>query len=341
MPGPGGVTALSELADLNPLQFEDYLSRVYLAMVRMGMPSLDGLVKEGFDAEDVLRAALALESRELIARTGPSTWEVLPPEVALPRLAATMESRARFTRASAAELGVLWRQSRRVNADDGFRGVEVMRSLADVVQGMDALWGLARTELRLLLDDSPAARQWLLHSPRDQDPWSPEPRVHVTYVADMNLVGDPDVFAELERRAEAGASLRVGNNVPFGCAVADDTAALVDLSHYAPDADGSFVVRRGSAVLALAALVDVAFSLATPLRQTVEAHDQPPAEIPLDERDRRILGLLATGASDQMISRNLAISTRTVERRVRYLMDLFGAATRFQAGVMAARREWI
>ena len=56
----------------------------------------------------------------------------------------------------------------------------------------------------------------------------------------------------------------------------------------------------------------------------------------LDRRDTTILTLLAAGASDATIARQSGISQRTVERRVRALMDQLGAGTRFQAGVQAA-----
>jgi len=61
----------------------------------------------------------------------------------------------------------------------------------------------------------------------------------------------------------------------------------------------------------------------------------------LDLRDARILSLLSDGRSDSTIARESGISLRTVERRVRSLMDRLGAKTRFQAGVQAARRGWI
>ena len=64
-------------------------------------------------------------------------------------------------------------------------------------------------------------------------------------------------------------------------------------------------------------------------------------EIALDRRDVDLLSLLSAGRSDSTIARLSGISLRTVERRVRSLMDRLGAKTRFQAGVQAARRGWI
>ena len=67
----------------------------------------------------------------------------------------------------------------------------------------------------------------------------------------------------------------------------------------------------------------------------------PEQEIALDRRDVHLLSLLSDGRSDSTIARLSGISLRTVERRVRSLMDRLGAKTRFQAGVQAARRGWI
>jgi DNA-binding NarL/FixJ family response regulator len=74
----------------------------------------------------------------------------------------------------------------------------------------------------------------------------------------------------------------------------------------------------------------------------VAADISPPAqEVQLDRRDTQILSLLSDGRTDATIARLSGISQRTVERRVRVLMNQLGAATRFQAGVQASRRGWI
>ena len=80
-------------------------------------------------------------------------------------------------------------------------------------------------------------------------------------------------------------------------------------------------------------IVDTAWRLGTPAGRARTAG--------LDRRDTAILTLLAAGASDATIARQSGISQRTVERRVRALMDQLGAGTRFQAGVQAARRGWL
>jgi DNA-binding NarL/FixJ family response regulator len=87
-------------------------------------------------------------------------------------------------------------------------------------------------------------------------------------------------------------------------------------------------------VRALAALADLFWDLGSPLSRTSSARTA-------ESRDQTILALLATGAPDATIARQTGVSQRTVERRVRALMDQLGAGTRFQAGVQAARRGLI
>jgi len=54
-----------------------------------------------------------------------------------------------------------------------------------------------------------------------------------------------------------------------------------------------------------------------------------------------ILGLVASGRTDQAIARQLRISRSTVQRHIRGLMGTLGARTRFQAGVQTSRRGWL
>lgn len=61
----------------------------------------------------------------------------------------------------------------------------------------------------------------------------------------------------------------------------------------------------------------------------------------LAESDRELLALLGIGLKDEAIARRMRIGSRTVQRRIRRLMDMTGVRTRFQVGVEAARRGWL
>ncbi|MFV0251853.1 MAG: hypothetical protein ACK5H2_00770 [Beutenbergiaceae bacterium] len=57
--------------------------------------------------------------------------------------------------------------------------------------------------------------------------------------------------------------------------------------------------------------------------------------------DTAILGLLLTGITDQAIAHQLGTSVRTVQRRVRNLMEVTGSSSRIQLGYEAGRRGWL
>jgi DNA-binding NarL/FixJ family response regulator len=58
------------------------------------------------------------------------------------------------------------------------------------------------------------------------------------------------------------------------------------------------------------------------------------------ELDRRILALLLAGLTDQAVASQLDLSLRTLQRRVRHLLDLAGVESRMQLGWYAARHGW-
>lgn len=328
------------LDQLQGRDFEDYLTRLYLTMIRLGAPTRAHLVHEGYDEDDIPRATRILEGRELIDAIGPDAWEVRPPESALPLLAADLEARARFTRANAAELGAIWRQSRQDAAGERVRGLEMLASVEGIVLAATALEGMATAELRGLYDGSPASMRLLLDTSTLQSPAPERPRRRS--VIDIAALDDEAVIEAIEVRIAAGDQVRVADGLPFSGIVADDRAVLLDLSRHDGSGDGSFVARRAAAVRAMIALFEVAFEMSTPMATALSVLSDPDGSgVPLEPRDAKVLGLLAIGASDQMIARQLDVSTRTVERRVRYLMEHLGASTRFQAGVQAARRGWI
>ena len=63
----------------------------------------------------------------------------------------------------------------------------------------------------------------------------------------------------------------------------------------------------------------------------------PPA---IDDVDAQVLSLLLSGLNDQAMAFHLEASLRTIQRRVRHLMDLVGVETRMQLGWQAARLGW-
>jgi DNA-binding NarL/FixJ family response regulator len=56
---------------------------------------------------------------------------------------------------------------------------------------------------------------------------------------------------------------------------------------------------------------------------------------------KQLLTLMATGATDRAVARELGLSERTVHRRIARLQVLLGAQSRFQLGVLASVKQWL
>jgi DNA-binding CsgD family transcriptional regulator len=130
---------------------------------------------------------------------------------------------------------------------------------------------------------------------------------------------------------ELGEVVRLLPSPPSRLIVFGVQAALVPVEW------GSFpgrrvIVRTPGVVDALRLLFEVLWKQASPMPGT-----QPDG----DRRNQHILRLLAAGAKDETIARQLGLSLRTVRRRVAEQIGELGATTRFQAGVEAARRRLI
>ena len=70
-------------------------------------------------------------------------------------------------------------------------------------------------------------------------------------------------------------------------------------------------------------------------QRTVPAPMPQPLIEPLSEREREVLLLMATGASNQEIARQLVISLATAKKHVAGILSKLGAANRTQAIVTA------
>jgi hypothetical protein len=140
----------------------------------------------------------------------------------------------------------------------------------------------------------------------------------------------PGGVDEAYSAADAGETSRVHPQVPMKLAVFDRKVALLPLS-VDQLVDSALVVHPCALLDALMEMFNLLWDQAVPV--------VPPAKT--DPLDARLMTLLAAGFKDDAIARQLALSSRTVGRRVAELMETLGARTRFQAGIHAQRRHLI
>lgn len=143
--------------------------------------------------------------------------------------------------------------------------------------------------------------------------------------------GGPDIIAQA---LDEGEEVRIVDRVPIKMIIADRELGMLPLLSEQNTAPASVLVQASGVLDAMIALFDEVWRRAQPIRG-IGAADSP-----LEELDQRILMLLLAGLTDHAIAGSLSLSARTVQRRIRHLMDLAGVDTRVQLGWHAARKDW-
>jgi len=131
--------------------------------------------------------------------------------------------------------------------------------------------------------------------------------------------------------AEVGEEVRLLPSPPTRLIVFGGQAALIPVE-WGRVPTRRVVVRTPGVVEAMRHLFDVLWRQAVPL---------PGSDTSGVGSGNQVLRLLAAGAKDETIARQLGVSLRTVRRRVADLLGQLDATTRFQAGVEAARRKLV
>jgi DNA-binding NarL/FixJ family response regulator len=160
--------------------------------------------------------------------------------------------------------------------------------------------------------------------------------VRARVIYDRTALEIPGQVASLRRLAELGEEARVGDNLPTKMMIADRSHAIVPLDFDSPGVEGIVLVNASPLLDALAALFDSFWRVAIPVAWN--GNDPTRGGTPVDAQDRDLLTLLVAGHKDEAIAHQLRISRRTVQRRIRRLMDKIGANSRSQVILQAARR---
>lgn len=147
----------------------------------------------------------------------------------------------------------------------------------------------------------------------------------------------PDMARHLRDRAELGVEIRLSPVVPMNMFLADEDFALLPIDLH--DLSAGAIIARGSALVgSYLALYEFCWHCAT------RYGEDSPAERGgdgLSEQQVAALHMLAAGVKDEEVARNLGVSLRTASRLLSEIMQELGAASRFEAGVKAARLGWL
>ncbi|MCF3106135.1 helix-turn-helix transcriptional regulator [Streptomyces roseoverticillatus] len=316
--------------------------RVYRYLVGHPRESAGRLAARSGLGEAVVRAVLKeLAAEEFVVETDPqageacsgeASWEALPPVQVVEALLQRDAALQAALRRTGSELEQLYRFARK---DAGHYGaLEVVEDSARVLAISRQLQQSARHQLRVI--DVPPYSGSPGHYLEQEVLQRERMAAGVVYrtIYHGSAFDDPVAGPNMARMIEAGEQARTLDDPPLKLAIGDGELAVVTLAADARPGVVSLLIRPSSLFRALSNVFESLWRLAVPVSAAGIGTQ-------IDARDRQILTLMASGATDDAIARRLGLGRRTVVRRVSALLAGLGATTRFQAGVQAARRGWL
>jgi sugar-specific transcriptional regulator TrmB/DNA-binding CsgD family transcriptional regulator len=324
---------------LDVLGLEDSEELAYRALVEV--PSYDAASlagRLGCHPIEAARSLAALESLGLAARSsgGTDRYVASPPSVALAALAVQREEELR-------------RAQREIESlTEVYRGTDTDRSVSDVVDVVRGAKAVGQRFAQLQM----SAREEVLGFVKAEIAVVPAEEnteedaavsrgVRYRVMIERSSFDRPGFFAAASDSLQAGEEVRVVQELPIRLLIVDRRIALVPLLSGSERSIGALIVHRSGMLDALIALFDRVWRDGLPLVLGTDGMGESTPGDGLPELDARILGLLLAGLTDQAVANQLGLSMRTVQRRVRALMDLVAAETRLQLGFQAARRGWL
>ncbi|MFF9090829.1 response regulator transcription factor [Streptomyces sp. NPDC014991] len=138
--------------------------------------------------------------------------------------------------------------------------------------------------------------------------------------------------ARLRQMIDAGAQVRTTNHIFDNLVLVGSEVAFV--AHQEPDEDVPSVIAVYEPLIIslLHRLYEFAWQAGTDFDADAVSYGET-----LTDLNAGILNLMAQGLKDEVVARRIGVGSRTFRRHISSIMDRLGAATRFQAGVVAAR----
>ncbi|MFH8711822.1 LuxR C-terminal-related transcriptional regulator [Streptomyces zaomyceticus] len=199
----------------------------------------------------------------------------------------------------------------------------VLRELAELTESV-------RTAVHVMHTGSVRREDMAAELERDRSRAARGVRVRAMYSRRVGTV--PEMTQHLRERAALGVELRLSPVVPMNMVLADENFALLPTDPHDPDSP-TILARGPGLVRSYLALYEYCW-------QAASRYGEEPGEgggDGLSDQQRAALHMLASGIKDEQIARSLGVSLRTVSRLLSEVMQELGAASRFEAGVKAAR----
>lgn len=309
----------------------------YRALVSVGAADVPDLARRlTLGEHDTERALRSLERHGLAAQSSgrPGRWVAAPPGVALGALLTQRRHELEQAELAAALLAAEYRAAAAEPSVHDL--VEVVTGAAAVAQRFLQIQLGASEEVCALVTGTPVA---VTGVENDAEERAAARGVRYRVVLERAVLDQPDGVTELTAALGRDEQVRVVDEVPTKLVVADRALALVPLTGRSGE-PAALVVHASGLLELLSGLFESVWREALPLRLAPDGVTEQGPDGP-DAADLEILSLLLAGLTDASVGKQLGLGLRTVQRRVKRLMELTGVTTRLQLGWHAYERGWV
>ncbi|MEU6813031.1 helix-turn-helix domain-containing protein [Streptomyces sp. NPDC046831] len=309
----------------------------YRALVSVGAAEVSDLARRlALGERDTERALRCLERHGLAAQSSarPGRWVAAPPGVALGALLTQQRHELEKAELAAALLAEEYRAAAAEPAVHDL--VEVVTGAPAVAQRFLQLQLGATEEVCALVTGNPVV---VSGAENDAEEQAAGRGVRYRVVVERAVLDLPDGVAQLTAALGRDEQVRVAEKVPTKLVVADRALAMVPLTSHTAE-PSALVVHASGLLELLSGLFESVWRDALPLRLGASGVTELGPDGP-DGTDLEVLSLLLAGLTDASVAKQLDLGLRTVQRRVRRLMELAGVTTRLQLGWHAYEHGWV
>ncbi|WP_299539044.1 LuxR family transcriptional regulator [uncultured Streptomyces sp.] len=322
---------------LGAIGLDERQETAYRALVALGAAELADLAARlGLPEEDTERALRRLEQQGLAAQSSArqSRWVAAPPGVAIGAL--LMQQRHELDQAELAA-ALLAAEYRAEESEPTVHDlVEVVTGASAVAQRFHQLQLGATAEVCALVTGKPIA---VTGTENASEELAASRGVSYRAVIEREVLSLPNGIVEVSSALGREEQVRVVDRVPTKLVIADSSLAMVPLTGRGAE-PAALVVHASGLLESLRGLFEAVWRDAMPLRIGENGWPKEDDNGP-DPTDLEILSLLLAGLTDASVAKQLDLGLRTVQRRVKGLMELTGVSTRLQLGWHAYERGWV
>ena len=323
---------------LGAIGLDERQESAYRALVALGAAEVTDLAHRlALPEPDTERALRRLEQQGLAAQSSARTgrWVAAPPGVALGALLTQQRHELDQAELAAALLAEEYRAEATEPAVHDL--VEVVTGASAVAHRFLQLQLGATEEVCALVTGNPVV---VTATDNEAEEKAATRGVAYRVVVEREVLAMPGGITELSAALGRDEQVRVVERVPTKLVVADRTLAMVPLTGRGAE-PAALVVHASGLLESLTGLFEAVWRDALPIRLGARGDVCEEAAPGPDATDLEILSLLLAGMTDASAAKQLDLGLRTVQRRVKGLMELTGVTTRLQLGWHAYAKGWV